>query len=567
MSEMKTCKQCNQQFNIEDDDLKFYDRISPTFVGKKYQIPSPTLCPDCRTQRRHTFRNERSLYKRKCDLCQKDIVTIYAPNYQGKVYCQDCWWSDKWEAKEFAQEIDFSKSFFDQFSELMKKVPRIALINKESENAEYGNFALRNKNSYLLVTSAECEDSFHSKRCWNCRNISDCWNCTECERCYETMDSAKCYSCSWLRNSESCTDCILGYDLMGCKNCFACYSLVNKSYHIYNKEYSKEEYETKLKELKANLPEEIKKFQALDSIPRKFMDGVQNENCSGDAVYNSKNSHVCYDSANLQDCKFVCDATKLKDGYDINNDDHSELVYEAVGSETNYMHLFNDICWFNKYLNYCSLCFNSDHLFGCVGMKKGKYSILNKEYSPEEYETLVAKIIDKMIVEGEWGEFFKISMSPFGYNETVANEYYPLTKENATKLGAKWQDEDFSLKYDGPFYQPKDIKEYINSEQERQNLLSGIIKCEVSGKPFKIVQGELAFLMANEIQIPTKHYDIRHQERLKLRNPRKLYQRDCMCEKLGHDHDGKCKVEFETTYAPNRPEKVCCELCYQKIIS
>jgi hypothetical protein len=34
---------------------------------------------------------------------------------------------------------------------------------------------------------------------------------------------------------------------------------------------------------------------------------------------------------------------------------------------------------------------------------------------------------------GEWGEFFDTSLSPFGYNETVANEYYPLSEEEATK--------------------------------------------------------------------------------------------------------------------------------------
>jgi hypothetical protein len=32
---------------------------------------------------------------------------------------------------------------------------------------------------------------------------------------------------------------------------------------------------------------------------------------------------------------------------------------------------------------------------------------------------------------GERGEFFHRNLSPFGYNETVANEYFPLSKEEA----------------------------------------------------------------------------------------------------------------------------------------
>jgi hypothetical protein len=35
---------------------------------------------------------------------------------------------------------------------------------------------------------------------------------------------------------------------------------------------------------------------------------------------------------------------------------------------------------------------------------------------------------------GEWGEFFPTELSTFGYNETAANEYFPMTeKEVKTK--------------------------------------------------------------------------------------------------------------------------------------
>jgi hypothetical protein len=81
--ETKICKHCQSTFEVTDDDLAFYDKVSPIFpLGvnpvfsgegegsgvRKYAIPSPTFCPDCRQQRRLSFRNERKLYKRKCDL-------------------------------------------------------------------------------------------------------------------------------------------------------------------------------------------------------------------------------------------------------------------------------------------------------------------------------------------------------------------------------------------------------------------------------------------------------------------------------------------------------------------
>ena len=125
---MQTCKQCKKQFNIDAQYQVFY---------KKMNVPEPTLCPDCRRQRRFAFRNERALYSRPCDLCKKTVVSFYSVSYPGKVYCQDCWWSDAWDSKTYGRVYDPSKSFFEQFHELFLSVPQLALINTKSENAAF----------------------------------------------------------------------------------------------------------------------------------------------------------------------------------------------------------------------------------------------------------------------------------------------------------------------------------------------------------------------------------------------------------------------------------------------
>jgi hypothetical protein len=196
---------------------------------------------------------------------------------------------------------------------------------------------------------------------------------------------------------------------------------------------------------------------------------------------------------------------------------------------------------------------------------------LNKQYSKEEYENLVPKIIEHMQQTGEWGEFFPISMSPYFYNETTANEWFPLAKEEAKRINANWQNEDFGLQYNSLFYSPKnttnyDPKKNPNAQIEINELLNGIIKCEVTNKPFKIIPQELAFYIEYNLPITTKHPNQRYQERFNKRQPRKLCHRQCMCEETGHDHIDRCPNEFETTYVPNRAEKVYCESCYQKSI-
>jgi hypothetical protein len=54
---------------------------------------------------------------------------MYSPDKLYKVYSQDEWWSDKWNALDYGMDFDFSKKFFEQFSELMKKVPNLSLIS------------------------------------------------------------------------------------------------------------------------------------------------------------------------------------------------------------------------------------------------------------------------------------------------------------------------------------------------------------------------------------------------------------------------------------------------------
>src|SRR5688572_7762969 len=104
MIESRTCAKCKADFQIQAEDFEFYKKIS---------VPAPTWCPDCRMQRRMSFRNERGLHRRKCDATGKDIVSIYRPDAPCTVYSHDYWWSDAWDPMQYGQEYDFSRPFFE----------------------------------------------------------------------------------------------------------------------------------------------------------------------------------------------------------------------------------------------------------------------------------------------------------------------------------------------------------------------------------------------------------------------------------------------------------------------
>jgi len=350
--------------------------------------------------------------------------------------------------------------------------------------------------------------------------------------------------------------------------------LNNKQYYYKNKPLSEEEFRKIEAEITDNLDNKLNDYldefkSIIRSRPKRFAKVLGSENSNGDNILYSKNCKDSFHMKSCENCRYCYGMEETKDAYDTSGFGiPSELLYECVNvgiSSHNCAFIAAGYTLTNCY--YCEHCYFSKNLFGCIGIRNhGEYFILNKKYSQEEYEELAATIAEEMTKNNEWGEFYPYELSSFGYNETLANLYYPLNKEGAIKLNAKWQDNLFEPQFSGENYRPVEINKYADDERERNLLLGGILQCEKTGRPFKIMPRELAFYIRNRLPIPKIHYEERFLERFKKMNPNELHHRQCMCEEEGHGHSGRCPNGFETTYAPNRPEKVYCEGCYQKSV-
>ncbi|MCK9186274.1 hypothetical protein M0P48_02445 [Candidatus Gracilibacteria bacterium] len=515
---IKECKKCSEKFDISAEDSNFY---------KKIEVLPPTLCPDCRQQRRLSFRNERNLYKRKCDLTGKEIISIYSPDKKLKVYSQEIWWSDKWNALDYGIEFDFSKPFFQQFAQLMKEVPRLAIINRNSENSIYTNICEQNKNCYMLIESSNNEDCLYSYWIQKSKDCMDMSFCTECENSYECFYCGKSYGLLFSVNCDNCSDSYFLKNCTGCRNCFGCINMSQKQYHIFNKQYSKNDYEEKIKTLKQDLLKDIeatkKHFKNFClKFPNKYAEIIRSQNCSGNYISNSKDCENCFHASDAENCKnsvhiwrnakFVYDCDTV--GMD------SELAYECINTAINsYNNKFCNRCWSVSESFYSNECDNSNNLFGCIGLNHKKYCILNKEYKKEEYEKLLKKIRTHMKKTGEWGEFFPENLSPFEYSETVANDYFPQESEK-------------------------------NKNQNSSN--PDIPTCEECRKNYKITDYEKNFYERLFLPTPKNCPDCRHKTRMLWENSRKLLERTC----------AKCKIKVKTTYPKTSKEIVYCEKCY-----
>ena len=545
---MQSCRQCNTDFEITVDDRKFYEKMI---------VPEPTLCPNCRMQRRMAFRNERNLYKRKCDFSGREIISIYPPTSKYKVYDQSIWWSDKFDAIEFGRDFDFNRPFFEQFENLVLNVPRINLQNRANENSEYCNDSSNLKDCYLCFNAEACENLYYSNTTGGVKSCMDLFWCVASELCYECTKVHHSYHSFWCLNGKNLSDCFFCEDCQSCKNCFGCVGLRQKVFCVYNKQLRKEEYDDFINNFSfthSEIEEAKKKVAQLSlSVPHKNLQIHNSENCTGDHISDSKNCYECFDAMHSENAKYVWDGI-LNNGYDCYNTGlDTNYVYECIGVYKSTNTKFSSKCGMgNSDLEYCDYCQGCEYCFGCVGLYKKKYCILNKQYTKEEYNRLLPKIIEHMKSTGEYGEFFPAKLSPFGYNDTMAQEYFSLTKEEALKKGFNWND------YVRPEVQgaksipanrlPSSIKEVSD------DILDWAIECEKDSKPFKIIPQELKFYREQGLPIPHLCPDCRHYERKAQINPRKLWNRKC----------DKCQKLIQTTYSPNKPEKVYCEDCYLK---
>lgn len=551
----KICKQCNTPFEITSDDLAFHEKASPIFNEKKYLIPPPTLCPDCRVQRRMSWRNDRSFYHRKSTLSGKQIISIYPENTPFPVYHQSEWYGDAWDPMTYGQELNFDEPFFVQYKRLMMRVPRLGMDIVNCENSDYCNYCGDDKNCYLDIAGEANEDCYfdlftkYSKNCVDCTFVYNSTLCYECIQCYN------CYNVRYSMYMDNCTDCALCYDCKGCKDCVLSSNLRNKQYCIGNTQYTKEDYEKKLKELNLSSAESIKNQLALWKDLRikngiyRDMYNLNCENCTGNDIKNSKNSHHCFNVVGCEDSKYLYDVLDAKDCQDLNYSLYKpEAAYELCSTLSMHFSAFNCASHYCNNVYYCDMTNNSNNLFGCIGLNHKEYCILNKQYTKEEYELLIPGLIEHMGKTGEWGEFFPTAISPFGYNETVAQEYMPIIKEEAIKRVWPWRDEDsVEASYLGPKVA---IPDQISDADD--TIAKQILICKVSGKPYKIIPQELAFYRQMNIPIPHRAPQQRHKDRNMLRTPRHLWNRTC----------AQCAKPVNTSYAPDRLERVLCETCY-----
>ncbi len=317
-------------------------------------------------------------------------------------------------------------SYIKKMEEVRLLQPRNGLLSVNCENSPYVSYSGNSKNCYLIFGSEYDENCYYGFWLYDSTDTADCDYSQKCELCYDCVDCLECYNVNYSQDCSNGMDLEYCYDCIGCKNCFLCIGLRRKQYMVQNQQYSSLEYAKKVKELKeANSHQQLFELleQAKFKAPHFYVHQLNNENCTGDYVYNSHNSYECFDVKQMEDSMYCNNSVALKDCIDMSNSYYnSELNYEVMSEMNLHNCNFCVTCFDSQNLDHCELVYNSHDCFGCFSMKHAEYCIFNKKYPKEEYFKKVEQIKKEMFDSGEYMTF---PCSTYPYDDSNAAMHWP----------------------------------------------------------------------------------------------------------------------------------------------
>ena len=536
-------------------DSAILERLAPVYGGVPFELPAQTLPQDVRAMRRMAWRNSHNLYHRKCDRSGKKIISGFPAGSRYPVYATDIWWGDSWDQNASGREFDFTRSFFDQFQELMTVAPRPALMSRNSENSDYCNYAGDNKDCYMANNG-----SWYNERCINGESYLHCRDCLDCsylrksELCYEAVACEGLYDCAFIVNSYHSAQCYFSFNLRNCQDCFLCSNLRGKRNYILNRPATKEAIAELRKKMQTSsgLAELAHRY---DQLRRESFHPATNqvacEDCSGEYLSHCKNVQNGYLVGAIRDGRNLIHCDEGSDLWDCSLSGYggSELYYETISSGAGGQRvLFCSGSWSSSNVVYCDTVMSCLDCFGCVGLIRKQHCILNRQYSPDEYESLCARIVEHMRQSGEWGEFFPEWLAPHAYNESSGPDFYQIDQERAEELGYRWLPSADAPKQHSGVPLPSSIFGVADDITEQ------IFACEQTGRAFRISPLELTLLRKMEICPSPYSPEARRVLRTEKRNPARLSRSSCSA----------CGAAVETSFAPGSGLNIFCSDCYQK---
>lgn len=546
----KVCTDCKKEFNIDSGDLDLYDKVG---------LKIPDQCFECRVRHHFAFCLFGKFRKGVSDLTGESLITVLPENPRYPIYKSHEWWGDAWDPMSFGRDYDPARPFFDQLKELQEKIPRSHQTGENNTNCDWCDDVWESKNCYLCRSLLKCENVSYVYRVIGTKDSFDIFYSFNLQNSYECLFCHNSFNLNFSENSRDCIDSYFLFDCRNCQNCFMSWNLRNKQYCIKNKQYTKEEYEKELKKIHFDsyndiqaMKEEFEDMLKKEVVHRENFN-IRTTGSSGNYLTDCDKCVNCHSWEKSQNCRNHIRGTNTKDSIDQTFTWNTEVSGNNSGVFGGFGIKYSS--WSDaRYSEYLDQCVECEYCFGCVGLRKKKYCILNKQYTKEKYEELKGQIIEDMEKRGEYGKFLPYSMGLCDYNFSTGMIYFPeTTKEEITNLCGYWSEEDFSSKDGISSLELPDSIMDTSPEISSQALI-----CPESNYRFNISEAEYAFHKRKGFALPRVHFDKRIMDRIKKMSVIRSYPSECFY----------CQKHIDAYYPPGWGyQKIACEECYKQNIA
>lgn len=493
---MPICPLTGLAFEHHELEKKQYERFG---------FPLPNIHPIARLAFRVSHGNNWSLYWTQDTRTGQKLLSCFDPKEGLSIVDHHYWTSDEFDTKEYGRAFDFSRGFFEQYFEMARGIPRANVTIVNCTNVEYANHVFSSKSCYLCFICFDSENVLYSFRVRQCRDSIYCINSRDCELCYRCLLCRECYDVQFSEFSHNCTASRFLSNCTNCVNCYQCVNLSNKQYCIKNVQYSKGDYEARMREIDLSSYDQLQKeyvfwneFLAMQPIQAES--NIQCEDSTGTSMKNCRSCIFCSNLSNSENC-VNCYGNNQTESCD-SSGEGSEQGIMNIGFLESQRIFYTMIAEHSYDIWYSQHVFQSHDCFGCLGVKKSAYCILNKEYSPEEYAHLKERIIEHMKKTGEWGRYFPPEYSPFFYDDTnvvgVLDSEFQDYRAVAQQMGLRTREVAEEGLHDVvPVSEMKDRCDEWGAVD-----LDVVWACEKSGRAFKITSQELRLYQRMRVCVP-----------------------------------------------------------------
>lgn len=426
---------------------------------------------------------------------------------------------------QYGKSYDFWKNFFENFKTLFLTIPvsRVHDFRGDSENSSYADVISSSKNVYLswnvtrgnenifysLWVKEDCKDVYNSVMVWD-----------HAEIIYNSIWVIKSFQIFYSKFISSSSYIWFSSNLVWCQECIFCDNLENKSYHINNVAYSKEDYLKEKKKILEKREDFYKNFEKLPNIWKNLGSTGKTNWVFLIQCDNAENSLYGYNLKNTRNTILSWYSYWEEDIYDSIFCGMKSNAYWILCSWLQAEYIYNSF-WVSGWMHnfYCYACeWSCSYCIWCIGLKNKSYCILNKEYSREEWYELAAKIFSQMEAHNILWDFFPWEMNPFYFNDTLA--YLIDDSFSKTEVQNKWYmwrtDE---IKIDIPKWSDViEVKELNNFETYNEHwewsinreILQKVVK-DNAWNYYRILPSEYEFLIKYKLPLPRIHW----KERIK----------------------------------------------------